>query len=62
MEHQVGPREVRELLEQYKSVVIGREPECLPPQREISHCIDLILGATLPNKAAYKLNPEQMQN
>ena len=40
MEHQVGPREVRDLLEQYKSVVAGRELECLPPQREISHCID----------------------
>jgi hypothetical protein len=25
----------------------------------VSHCIDLIPGATLPNKAAYKLTPEQ---
>ena len=31
----------------------------LPPIRDISHCIDFIPRATLPNKAAYKMTPQQ---
>ena len=33
--------------------------ECLPPIRDISHQIDLIPGAVLPNKVAYKMTPQQ---
>jgi hypothetical protein len=31
----------------------------MPPLREIEHQINLILGATLPNRAAYRTNPEE---
>ena len=55
----VGPKEVRDLLNKYHGIVAGSVPSTLPPEREVSHCIDLIPGATLPNKAAYKLTPEQ---
>jgi hypothetical protein len=55
----VGPKEVKGLLEKYHGIVAGSTPASLPPKREVSHCIDLIPGATLPNKAAYKLTPEQ---
>jgi hypothetical protein len=36
-------------------------PHLLPPIRIISHHIDLILGASLPNKAAYGLKPQENQ-
>ncbi|XP_057818140.2 uncharacterized protein LOC131031119 [Cryptomeria japonica] len=53
------PKEVQELLERYKGVVVNDLPIALPPMRDISHQIDLIPGATLPNKAAYKMTPAQ---
>ncbi|XP_059074805.1 uncharacterized protein LOC131874884 [Cryptomeria japonica] len=53
------PYEVQELLDKYKGVISEGMPKNLPPIREISHCIDFIPGATLPNKATYKLTPQQ---
>jgi hypothetical protein len=34
-------------------------PHSLPPMRSMSHHIDLILGASFPNKAAYRLTPQE---
>jgi hypothetical protein len=34
-------------------------PPGLPPIRGIVHQIDLILGASLPNRAPYRTNPEE---
>ena len=53
------PYEVQELLNKYKGMILEGMPKNLPPIREISHCIEFILGASLPNKAAYKLTPQQ---
>lgn len=53
------PRVVADLLDKYSGVVADSTNDSLPPKREISHCIDIILGATLPNKEAYKFTPEQ---
>lgn len=55
----VGPKEVQDLLDKYKGIIAHSTIDTLPPQREISHCIDLIPGATLPNQATYKLTSEQ---
>jgi hypothetical protein len=38
-----------------------RYPPGLPPLRGIEHQIDLILGTPLPNRAAYRTNPEEMK-
>ncbi|XP_059073402.1 uncharacterized protein LOC131874169 [Cryptomeria japonica] len=55
----VGPKELADLLDQYKGIVADGTNDVLPPEGMTSHYIDLIPGATLPNKAAYKLTPEQ---
>jgi hypothetical protein len=51
------PEEVQELLEEFADIVVDELPCSLPPIRSISHHIDLIPGASLPNKAAYRLTP-----
>jgi hypothetical protein len=51
------PEEIQELLEEFANIVVDELPHSLPPMRSVSHHIDLILGASLPNKAAYRLTP-----
>ena len=51
------PDEVKNFLEQYADIIVDEFPNELPPVRSICHHIDLILGASLPNKAAYRLTP-----
>jgi hypothetical protein len=53
------PEEVQELLEEFVDIVVDELPRSLPPMRSVSHHIDLILGASLPNKAAYRLTPQE---
>ena len=53
------PKEIAELLNEYKEIVAKDIPDGLPPVRSISLCMDLILGASLPNKAPYRLTPTE---
>ena len=46
------PIEIQDMLENYCDIIVDDLPNELPPIRRISHLIDLILGASLPNKAA----------
>ena len=45
--------EIIELLNEYKDIIGNDILDGLPPIRSISHCMDLIPGASLPNKAPY---------
>ncbi|XP_059075260.1 uncharacterized protein LOC131875213 [Cryptomeria japonica] len=45
------PQEVQKLLNKYEDIVVDELPSSLLPMRYISHCIDFIPGANLPNKA-----------
>ena len=47
------------LLQEFKDVFPDELPPGLPPLRGIEHRIDLIPGAPLPNKAPYRVNPEE---
>ena len=51
------PEEVQEQLDNFVDIVVDEIPNSLPPIRSISHHIDLIPRASLPNKAAYRLTP-----
>jgi hypothetical protein len=53
------PEEIQELLENFADIVVGELSHSLPPIRSISLHIDLIPGASLPNKEAYMLTPRE---
>ncbi|XP_074314303.1 uncharacterized protein LOC141649516 [Silene latifolia] len=50
---------INELLLEFADVFPDDLPTGLPPIRGIEHQIYLIPGAPLPNKAAYRSNPEE---
>jgi hypothetical protein len=51
--------EIKELLEEFVDIVVDKLPCSLPPIRSISHHIDVIPGASFPNKATYRLTPQE---
>ena len=53
------PAPVTILLQELRDVFPSKIPPGLPPIRGIEHQIDLIPGASLPNRAAYRVNPEE---
>src|SRR5438105_5778201 len=55
------PPAVANLLQDYVDVFPPEIPPGLPPMRGIEHKIDLIPGASLPNRAAYRANPKEIK-
>ena len=53
--------EIVELLNEYKEIVVEDIPNCLPPMQSISYFMDLILGASFPKKAPYRLTPTESE-
>jgi hypothetical protein len=53
------PHAITNLLLEFKDVFPAEIPPGLPPLRGIEHQIYLIPGASLPNRAAYRSNPEE---
>jgi hypothetical protein len=53
------PEEVHELLDNFADIVVDELPNSLPPIKSIIHHIELIPGSSLPNKAAYRLTPQE---
>jgi hypothetical protein len=58
MQHSLPPV-IANILQEYSDVFPCEIPEGLPPIRGIEHQIDLIPGASLPNHAPYRTNPEE---
>ena len=50
---------VTNILQEFADVFPQDVPPGLPPIRGIEHQIDLIPGASLPNRAPYRTNPEE---
>uniref|UniRef100_A0A151UI19 Transposon Ty3-I Gag-Pol polyprotein n=1 Tax=Cajanus cajan TaxID=3821 RepID=A0A151UI19_CAJCA len=53
------PQEVQKLLKEFDDLFPQEVPSGLPPLRGIEHQIDLISGASLPNRPAYRTNPQE---
>ena len=53
------PPVVANILQEYVNVFPEDVPPGLPPIRGIEHQIELIPGASLPNRAPYRTNPEE---
>jgi hypothetical protein len=53
------PEEIQELLEEFVDIVVYELPCSLPHLRSIIHHIDLIPGASFPNKTMYQLMPRE---
>ena len=51
------PLEVLDLLSEFGDVISDNVIEGLPPVRQISHQIDLIPGASFPNKTTHRMTP-----
>jgi hypothetical protein len=58
-DHSTIPSPLLSLLKEFQDVFPDKLPHGLPPLRGIEYRIDLILGAPLPNRAAYRTNPEE---
>ncbi|RDY11949.1 hypothetical protein CR513_03318, partial [Mucuna pruriens] len=57
--HSSFPCEVDSLLQKFTDVFPDEVPHGLPPLRGIEHQIDLIPGCPVPNRPAYRTNPEE---
>ena len=55
------PLEVSNLLSEYGDIISDNVPEGLPPVRQISPQIDLIPGASFPNKATHWMTPTKTE-
>ena len=55
------PKEIQEMLSEFSDIMVDDLPNELPPMRDISHQFDFIPGANLPNKAAYRLTPQEIE-
>ncbi|XP_071694756.1 uncharacterized protein [Rutidosis leptorrhynchoides] len=53
------PVEVKGLLHEFSDVLLDDIPLGLPLMRDVQHCIDFVLGSTIPNKPAYRMNPSE---
>src|SRR3954463_12989319 len=53
------PRSIISLLQEFTDVFPEEIPHGLPPLRGIEHQIDFVPGASIPNKPAYRSNPEE---
>ena len=49
------------LLQEFDDVFLGEVPSGLPPIRGIERQIDFVPGAVIPNRPAYRSNPEEMK-
>jgi len=53
------PLEVQSVLQEFEDIFPEEIPTGLPPIRGIEHQIDFVPGSPIPNRPAYRANPEE---
>jgi len=53
------PKALQPLLTEFQAIIPADLSEGLPPMHDIHHQIDLILGASLPNRPHYRMSPKK---
>jgi len=53
------PPKVENILKEFEDILPKEGPIGLPTFRGIEHLIDLVPGASLPNRPAYRTNPQE---
>lgn len=58
-QHTMIPKELQHILDHFRDIISDGTLATLSPQREISHQIYFVPGASFPNKVAYKMTLDQ---
>ena len=52
---------VADMLREFSDIVLDNVPNGFPPMRKINHQMDLVLGASFPNKVVHKMTPKKSE-
>ena len=53
--------EIQDMVHEFDDILVDDLIDNLKPKRKFTHHIDLILGASLPNKVAYRMAPKEKE-
>ena len=58
---EITAKRVKNILEEYKDILVEEITIGLPPVRKIEHSIELVLGEKPPSRPMYQLSPPELE-